>query len=270
MTTPSVQWQELLPAEFDQRLAERPVVYLPMGLCEPHGLAAAFGLDTLKAEHICIAAAQRFGGIVAPTQGYHVHESGYHAPFLETAVGADNPRLGGLPPDIILRTLLFQFRAFVNAGFRTIMVVSGHNGAQADLRFVADEFMKIADVDIVVNSDPELVRGVISGDHAGRFELSQLMHARPELVNLTHVVETTDEYGPMAQGHDAHEATAEYGQYILELMIDRVGQLLESAEASSPPGRTPHRFLTFDDVEPAWECVDAAREQWVSLGPVGG
>jgi hypothetical protein len=32
-----VCWEELPPAEFEARLAELPVVYLPLGLCEPHG-----------------------------------------------------------------------------------------------------------------------------------------------------------------------------------------------------------------------------------------
>ena len=83
MTTPvSVRWEELLPREFVARLQERPLVYLPMGLCEPHGHPAAFGLDTLKAVWLCEESASRWGGIVAPTQGYHIHETGYHASWL--------------------------------------------------------------------------------------------------------------------------------------------------------------------------------------------
>lgn len=62
-----VSWERLLPEEFERRLAACPVVYLPMGLCEPHGHVAPFGLDTIKAHHLCEQAARRFGGIVAPT-----------------------------------------------------------------------------------------------------------------------------------------------------------------------------------------------------------
>ena len=74
-----VRWAELKLEEFEARLTARPLVYLPMGMCEPHGHAAAFGLDLLKADFICDAAAGRFGGIVAPSQGDHIHEVGYHA-----------------------------------------------------------------------------------------------------------------------------------------------------------------------------------------------
>jgi hypothetical protein len=44
-------------------------------------------------------AAARYGGIVAPSQGYHIHESRPHAPWLEEVVGDVNPRLAALPPD---------------------------------------------------------------------------------------------------------------------------------------------------------------------------
>lgn len=73
-------------AEFETRLAARPPVYLPMGMPEPDGHAAAFGLDLLKVDHICDHAAARFGGIVAPSQGYRIDETGYAAADRERGV----------------------------------------------------------------------------------------------------------------------------------------------------------------------------------------
>src|SRR5436305_14805523 len=93
MTSVSVLWEHLLPEELEGRLAARPVVYLPLGLCEPHGHIAPFGLDTIKARYLCEEAARRFGGIVAPAMAYHIHETGYHAPWLEEVMGGVNPRL---------------------------------------------------------------------------------------------------------------------------------------------------------------------------------
>ena len=262
-----VRWAELKLEEFEARLAARRLVYLPMGMCEPHGHAAAFGLDLLKADFICDAAAERFGGIVAPSQGYHIHEVGYHAPWLDEVVGTVNPRMAALPPDVIMRSLLFQLRAFVNAGFRSVAVVTGHNGAQADLRLVAAEFMEIVPVPVVVQSDPELVAGTYPGDHAGRFELSQLMYCRPELVDLERVGRVAnDPLGRFAQNPDAHEATAEYGEQIIEASIARVGELV--GQAGVGPIDLP--FLSFDDMEPAWAAIEAQRAHWVSYGPVAG
>ena len=70
MTSTPVRWAELRPDDFRARRDACPIVYLPIGLCEPHGHIAALGLDLLKAEYFCEQAAQRFGGIVAPAQGY--------------------------------------------------------------------------------------------------------------------------------------------------------------------------------------------------------
>ena len=263
----AVRWEELKPEEFHRRLAERPLAYLPMGMCEPHGHAAAFGLDMIKAEYICDQAADRFGGIVAPSQTYHIHETGFHGTWLTEVVGEVNPRLGALPPDVVMRTLLFQLRSLVNAGFRAVMVVSGQNGAQGDLRLVAEEFTKIAGVPVVVRSDPELVRGTFPGDHAGKYELSQLLYIRPDLVDLTRLDRvSSDPLGRFAQGPDAHEATAEFGKQVIEAQIARVGEL--AAEAGLGPAGLP--FLSFEDMEPTWTVIQAQQPSWVSYGTVSG
>ena len=263
----TVRWVELLPEEFLVRLAERPVAYLPMGMVEPHGHAAAFGLDLIKAEYLCDAAAERFGGIVAPSQTYHIHETGFHGTWLEEVVGEVNPRLGGLPPDVVMRSLLFQLRVCVNAGFRAVIVVSGQNGAQGDLRLVAEQFSSIVPVPVVIRSDPELVRGTYPGDHAGRYELSQLLYIRPDLVDLTRVDRvSSDPLGRFAQNPDADEATAEYGEQVIETQIGRIGELVDEADLGPPD--LP--FLAFDDVEPAWAEVERQRPSWVSYGQVSG
>ena len=58
---PLVRWADLLPEEFLRRQQALPGVYLPLGLCEPHGHIAPFGLDTFKADYLCDEAARRFG-----------------------------------------------------------------------------------------------------------------------------------------------------------------------------------------------------------------
>jgi creatinine amidohydrolase len=79
---PVVRWEELKPEEFHR-------------------------LDMIKAGYICDTAAARSGGIVAPSQTYHIHETGFHGTWLTEVVGEVNPRLGALPPDVVMRTLLF-------------------------------------------------------------------------------------------------------------------------------------------------------------------
>ena len=75
---------------------------------------------------------------MAPTQGYHIHECGFHKPWLDEVVGDTNPLLAGMPPQVVCYHFLYQLRAFANAGFHAVIVVSGHaGGSQKDLRRVA-------------------------------------------------------------------------------------------------------------------------------------
>lgn len=264
-------WAELLPYEFKQRLADCPIVYLPLGLCEPHGQVSAFGLDTIKAEWLCLQAAQKIGGIVAPSMGYHIHETGYHARWLEETVGEQHPHMTAMPPAIILSFFLYQLRAFVNAGFKAVVVLSGHSGGnQEDLRHAASLFMKYVPVKVWVRSDPELVEGLYAGDHAGKYELSQLMYIRPDLVDMEArgYEELPDSGGRLAIGPDAGEAHAEWGRAIMEACLNRlcsdVSQIKQEAkqiETSAIPYSTIETILS--------ELLNNASE-WVTANPWAG
>ncbi len=148
------------------------------------------------------------------------------------------------------------------------MVVSGQNGAQGDLRLVADEFMSIVPVPVVVQSDPELVRGTFPGDHAGRYELSQLLHIRPDLVDLSRL----DRVVHRPAGQVRPEPGRARGE--CASTANRSSRRRSPASANSwtrrAPARPTSRFLSFDDVEPAWAAVERQRASWVSYGSISG
>ncbi len=58
--------EEMFTGEIATAMAEVPLCYLPVGTLEWHGEHAAVGLDALKAHAVCIRAADRSGGLVAP------------------------------------------------------------------------------------------------------------------------------------------------------------------------------------------------------------
>jgi len=228
-----------------------------MGLCEPHGHVAAFGLDTIKADWLCDQAASRFGGIVAPTQAWHIHETGYHARWLEDVIGEEEAELGSLPPDLVLRTFLYQLRALANSGFRAAIVVSGHAGGnQFDLRRVAAAFMAHMPFTVEVFADPELVTGKFHGDHAGKFELSQLLAIRPELVDLTRLNRGQEPGagGRFALGDDAAEATADHGRAILDEQLSALGKVVQSRLAVLLESSAPSR-MSLADTEKIWSEI---------------
>jgi creatinine amidohydrolase len=263
MNSEPVAWEYLLPEEFERRLAERPVVYLPLGLCEPHGHIAPFGLDTIKARYLCDEAARRFGGIVAPTMAYHVHETGYHAPWLREVMGDVNPRLAALPPHVVLEAFLYQLRAFRNAGFAAAVVVSGHHGGnQEDLRTVARAFSSAYPFEVFACSDPELVEGRYQGDHAGFYEISQSLAIDPDLIDINRVGRVaSDRLGRFAQNPDAGSATAADGRKMLDLAIKRIGDVVAGFTLAARNST----LIPMEAMTPLWAEIERGRTTWRTL-----
>jgi creatinine amidohydrolase len=264
-----VLWAELRPDEFRVRCERCPVVYLPLGLCEPHGHVAALGLDLIKADYYCREAARRFGGIVAPSQGYHIHEAGFHAPWLAEVVGEENAMMAAIPPHVMLRLFLYQLRAFALAGFRAVIAISGHSGgSQEDLRRVATAFTAATGIPVVVKSDPECIPHLHGGDHAGRYEISQLLAIRPDLVDLSLLQRAKEpgSGGRMALGDDAGEADAVYGRMINEAIIGALGEMAAEANASAAPAVESSR-LTYAVMEKIWAELEPTLPAWMSVSP---
>src|SRR4028118_2380513 len=64
--TRRVRFEDSFPWDISAAMAEAPLCYLPLGTLEWHGEHAAVGLDALKAHAVCVLAAKRSGGLVAP------------------------------------------------------------------------------------------------------------------------------------------------------------------------------------------------------------
>jgi creatinine amidohydrolase len=196
--------------------------------------------------------------------GYHIHESGPALGWLAEVVGEVNPLLGGLPPEVVLQTFLYQLRAFANAGFRLVIAISGHNFGQQDLRLVAEEFMRDCGISVVVVSDPELVEGVYEGDHAGRYEISQLLHLRPDLVDLAQIAQPrTPALGRFALNPDAGEASAALGKDILKRSVAAIGGLVDAHAQSLAPPAPPK--LGHGETSAVWQRIEARRGEWMTL-----
>lgn len=267
-----VRWADLKPDEFVRRRAELPVCYLPMGVCEPHGHVAALGLDTHKADWLCDRAAERTGGVVAPTQGYHVHESGFHARWLHDVVGDTQGGLLPLPAHVMCAVVLHQLRGIRNAGFAAAVLVTGHvGGSELDVRRWCTAFAERFDLRVVVTSDAELSSE--PGDHAGRYELSALMHVRPDLVDLSLLDRWRDPGagGRLALGDTARDATAEYGAVVMERALDALVALVAELDLDTGgPDRAKASALSYAPVDALVRALLAEADTWESTHPRAG
>ena len=258
-----VKWAELFPSEFLKRREIKPVVYLPLGLCEPHGHVAVLGLDLLKAEYICERSAELYGGIVAPSTGYQIHESGFHAPWLEEVVGNQWPFMTSMPPHIMLYFFLYQLRSFHNSGFKLAFVVSGHSGGnQDDFRKAAELFTQHSPMQVLVFADNELVKGEHPGDHAGKYEISQLLFINDQMIRMNDLGKTgTSSLGRFAQGPDAAEASIEFGEKIMNLIIENIGEYVSKVEGIP----MNNEIMNYATVENIWKELLSKKDEWQSL-----
>lgn len=261
-----VRWEEMYPDELRAAQAEYPLVYLPLGLCEPHGPHCALGLDAVKAHELCVRAARRHGGVVAPPFYWHIHESGYHAPWGEEMLGNQNTFMTSLPPWVMLRVFLYQLRAVAARGFRAAIVVTGHYGGnEHDLRLAANVFERHHPMRASAWADHELIdHPKYRGDHAGATETSQLWYLRPDLVDIARLTPESAASNDYAAGANALESSRRLGEEIVRSQIERLGVVGgELLAAYSGPAQPP--ALSFDETEAIWREILARRDEWVTL-----
>ncbi len=233
--TPEVRWDYLLPKEFGARVAACPVCYMPLGTLERHGAHLPFGLDGLKAEGVCLRAAQKHGGVVLPplhwgTHGWWAEEFRHGLPPREDLPA--EPHLRKQPPGtvyisegLLLNLLMTMFREVEYSGFKVIVAFTGHYPLQQDLavRNAAVQYMRVNPVKIWAVKEPDLSGEVeVGGDHAGKWETSLLWALHPELVKMERCPDP-DTGRFLWCGEDAAEASLELGERTVEYIVDQLG-----------------------------------------------
>jgi creatinine amidohydrolase len=272
-----VRWEEMFPDELDAALAECPVAYLTFGMCEPHGLHAAVGLDTLKAHGVACAAAEVHGGVVAPAFHWHVHEMGIDAAWSESTIGDRNPWLTALPPWVLYKVFWYQLRTVSARGFHAAIVITGHMPYERDFARVAEVFQRHDPLRIWVGSDGMASDlGDLYDGHAGRSETSLLWALYPELVDMSRLAQGPDEEveRTMATGLGARDSSRRFGEQLVRGNVDWLGgktrELLDAyvapATPRAPMAGNPLGAMTLDEAEGIWrEEVEPLLTTFVSM-----
>lgn len=262
-----VIWHDLFKDEFEAAIARKPVCYLSFGLCEPHGLQNAMGLDGLKAFALVQRAAETHGGVVAPPTWWHIHETPLSLSWLSRQ-NAGNPYLTGVPPEIFLHQLVYQLRSVEAAGFRAAICVTGHyGGVEVDMKQVCSLYSRRRPLRVVALADWEAIRYKdYHGDHAGRCETSQLWALRPELVDISRIPEEPFTETVFASTYEARNSSRMEGEEIVASQVEFFGRLADVLlqEAESQP---PSEHISWAQTEIIWDEMLADRANWTSLQP---
>jgi creatinine amidohydrolase len=216
-----VQLQYLRPAQLESRAKAFPVVYVPFGPIEWHGVHLPLGCDALKAHGVLCQTAERFGGVVYPP--FFLHD--------------------GWGVETVVPVLTLLFERLKSTGFRVIVGVSGHNVngmvtmLDAALKpVVADGTVRaIALWEVTLSMSDES-----NTDHAAKWETSDMMALYPDCVDMTELGTEPIPLNMSAPsgigGLDPREhASPEIGRRCIELAADAIGRKAQELLKSLPP-----------------------------------
>ena len=230
--------QDALPHQLKQARDERWPLLVPTGCVEYHGPHLPFGVDTFVVEELLRRVAQRVHCLVAPPLWYGPTGYAVTGPDQGT-VDVSTERFGRHAKDVL--------GSFWDVGFHAIIVCVHHqqmDGPEAlALRQAAAEVtfektlvqrgpawwgkapLPVGDnvferIQVWPSVLPAAAaQGVVMADHAGFYETSLLMAARPELADLNRLAEAAPWY-TTTQSSQAKGASREAGERMFKAMVD--------------------------------------------------
>ncbi|WP_399937469.1 creatininase family protein [Streptomyces sp. BBFR25] len=187
-------WREV------RRAGEQGIALLPIGSQEQHAGHLPMGTDTLLVEEVVDRALALLDHDAPPAPevvrlpALPFGHSPHH--LFAAAVSLSAATLGAVLDDVL--------DSLVTSGYRRVMVVNGHGGNDEIMRLAVKRFALRARVTVAACSYWTLTEGEegagrpdVSPGHAGWFETSLMLAARPELVRTPVPARTPVEPPPL-------------------------------------------------------------------------
>jgi creatinine amidohydrolase len=248
-----VLWQEMLRHELLAALENRPVVIVPVGSVEQHGPHCPQDVDISIPYHLAIRVADTiddFPVIVAPPVTYG---------FTHYNMGEVGTITLGL--EVFIAVLCDVSRSIWANGFHRIILLNGHGGNEqptwaASVKLAEEDVWPLALTYWNMATDELLEMSEADGGsigHGGEWETSLQLHLRPNLVDSDRMVkdEWRLKFSPevqkfarfperrreMANGvmGDPFVASAEKGEKLFNVLLDRLVQLCRDYHDEEPP-----------------------------------
>lgn len=235
-----VLYEELCPAEFQERLQACPVAYLPLGTLEWHGPHLPLGADGIQSQELFMRAARRIGGIVLPKL-FLGPDRFYRDPERElygmdictggTIVPYEMQQLPGSAywmPDEEYRRMILRIGANLSRAGFTILAAHGHGPSIRQFSALKEELQDTCGLIGVTAFDfVEDDRLRFQNDHAAANETSVTMAVRPELVQLERIRDGGEPPVAVAGADPRTDASQAYGAEILETNVDALCRGIE-------------------------------------------
>ncbi len=249
-----MDWAQRTWTEFASDLdAAHATALLPVGATEQHGPHLATGMDTVIADRLCRAVAEKTGALMLPTLPYGC------------SLGHSQRWPGTIAVQpITLITLIKEIGdwAYIS-GIRRLLIVNGHVTNAAPLRCALEmlraehDDLMVALVNTAQLSDRVRASHCSDGDdwHANRAETALMLAIAPEIVReeristaddpdrtsglvFSHPVNRTSENGVTGK---PSLATKSGGEELFAWMIEDLSRLVEKAQHETPP--LPHSYF---------------------------
>jgi creatinine amidohydrolase len=187
MTLPTRYFIELTQPEIAAQLSRNPLVILPAGSVEQHGMHLPTGTDILAANVISHAVAERVDGLVLP--GGPLGVTPMHMPYEGTI---------SLRPETYINLVKDTCASTAQHGAKKLLILNWHEGNSASLSLVADALHREYGMSVVTVHAcyvaAELYGPECGGlTHGGEIEALAVLACRPDLVHLDRVQRSSDE-----------------------------------------------------------------------------
>ena len=220
-------YDRLRPVQIEVIQKENPIAYLPWGALEYHGSHNPTGLDTHKAQHMCVDLAKQVGGLVMPPISAAAN-------LIKSYPGVDFPKHSIEFSEKLIRLFCEEyFEQLAEQGFKIVVLLSGHAGEPhlQILRDVADEFNKkyaynyfwsLAEFDILPDD-------LLVANHSALGETSLQLYYEPKTVDLECLPKDRAIQLEIdaVSGKDPRPSTAAHGEKIAKTFVKNASERLE-------------------------------------------